>query len=559
MSFERSGAPASQSWTYGQVASLPLSEAIEEHLLIALRRLTETLDVQGVCEAVLGGVESVFGASSSWIMLHNPTTGTLRTALFRGRGADVYAGVEIPADSGVTGQVFTRGEIQFVGDVSRDARWFDPARVRASGLGSVFLMPLIAGQRHIGVLGVDSPQFRVDRPPRSLEIKRLEIFAAQAAIGLMNARLYSASQQDRSRLRALLNQRRALQQEVLTLRDEVRTAYSFGQIVGDSEVMRDVLTEVERVAGSDITVLLHGETGTGKELLARALHEQSDRARRPFIPVNCAALPENLVESEMFGYERGAFTGAHMRKPGRFELADRGTLFLDEVGDLPLNAQAKLLRVLQDGEVFRVGSTRSVKVDVRLIAATNHDLARAVKRGTFREDLFYRLSVFPIRIPPLCERSGDIPALANHLALQCARRIGKRVTAITQAALDALMSYRWPGNVRELQNVIERAVILTVPPAITANAIRLDLAPLDSNPVDEQVAELDPRASNNGTPGIPVTLAEAERQAIIEALRRTEGRISGGGGAAALLGMKPTTLHAKMKKLGVRRGDALRS
>jgi formate hydrogenlyase transcriptional activator len=558
MSGEISGAPISQSWRYGQVAALPLSEGIEEPLLMALRRLTETLDVQGVCEAVLGGVENVFGASSSWIMLHNPATDTLRTALFRGRGAHVYDSVEIPADRGVTGAVFSSGDIRFIADVTREQRWFDPERVCASGLRTVILLPLMVGSRRIGVLGADSPHFGVDRAPSAVEVKRLEIFAAQAAIGLMNARLYQTSQQDRNRLRAVLNERKSLQREVLTLRDEVRTAFSSGQIVCESELMRSVLTDVQRVAASDVTVLFLGETGTGKELLARALHERSERAPRPFVPVNCAALPENLVESEMFGYERGAFTGAHIRKPGRFELADRGTLFLDEIGDLPLNAQAKLLRVLQDGEVHRIGSTKGVKVDIRIVAATNHDLAAAVTEGKFREDLFYRLSVFPIRIPPLRERLEDIPALANHLALQCARRMGKRITGIGPGVLEVLTSYDWPGNVRELQNVIERSVILAVPPLITSDAIRLESMPLRSTHADRPVTEPASAASDGSPRATPRTLADAERQAIIDALRRAEGRISGRTGAAALLGLKPTTLHAKMKKLRVRRGDALR-
>ena len=564
MSAQIRGVPISQSWSYSDVAAQTLSDGVEEHLLMALRRMTETLDVQGVCEAVLGGIENVFGASSSWIMLHNPATDTLRTALFRGRGADVYDSLEIPANRGVPGAVFSSGDIEFIADVTLEDRWFDPERVRASGLRTVILLPLIVGSRRIGVLGADSPHFGVDRPPTGVDVKRFEIFAAQAAIGLMNARLYHSTQQDRNRLRALLNERKTLQQEVLTLRDEVRTAYSLGRIVGDSHVMRAVLTDVERVAASDVTVLFLGETGTGKELLARALHERSERARRPFVPVNCAALPENLVESEMFGYERGAFTGAHIRKPGRFELADRGTLFLDEIGDLPLNAQAKLLRVLQDGEVYRIGSTKAVKVDIRLVAATNHDLATAVKEGKFREDLFYRLSVFPIRIPPLRERIEDIPALANHLTLQCARRMGKRITGIGPGVLEVLTSYEWPGNVRELQNVIERSVILAVPPLITSDAIRLESMPLLSAHGDNIVAasvvkELETHASDGSTHTVAVTLADAERQAIIDALRRAEGRISGHAGAAALLGLKPTTLHAKMKKLRVRRGDALRA
>jgi formate hydrogenlyase transcriptional activator len=344
---------------------------------------------------------------------------------------------------------------------------------------------------------------------------------------------------------------------VLELRDEVRHAYSFGPIVGESAAIRRVLAELEQVAASDVTVLLLGETGTGKELLARALHERSRRAARAFVPVNCAALPENLVESELFGHERGAFTGAHTRKPGRFELAHRGTLFLDEIGDLPTNAQAKLLRVLQDGEVHRVGSTQPITVDVRVVAATNQDLAAKVSERAFRDDLFYRLSVFPIRVPPLRERPEDIPLLARHLALQCAKRIGKRVTGIADDAVDMLTSYSWPGNVRELQNVIERAVILAVDGIVTTEAIRLEGS---SSPaaVVARTAPPDPVRPASSDSATPHTFADAERVAIIEALRTAEGRVSGPRGAAAVLGLKPTTLHAKMKKLGVRRGDALK-
>ncbi|MEO7270901.1 MAG: sigma 54-interacting transcriptional regulator [Vicinamibacterales bacterium] len=541
---------------YRDVASLPLPASIEDHFLAALRALTATLDVQGVCDAVLRGVETAFGASSSWAMLHDPTTNLLRTALFMGRGADVYRAVEIPASCGVTGLAFTRAEIQFVADAAKENRWFDPGRVRTSGLRSVLIVPLVAAETCIGVLGLDAPQFGPGRPPTALDIKRLEVFAAQAAVGLVNARLFESSQQDRARMRALLQERRTLRREVIELRDEVRHAYSFGPIVGESAGLQTVLKELEQVATSNVTVLLLGETGTGKELLARALHERSSRAQSPFVPVNCAALPENLVESELFGHERGAFTGAHSRKAGRFELAHRGTLFLDEIGDLPLNAQAKLLRILQDRELHRVGSTQAVKLDIRLVAATNRDLAACVTDGTFREDLFYRLSVFPLRIPPLRERPGDIPLLARHLTVQCAKRLNRRVTGLTEGATAALNSYDWPGNVRELQNVIERAVILAVDGVVSIDTIRLDHVPRRSTTVSEApVASSGPQRSERRPGG---TLADAERTAIMYAIRRCEGRVSGSEGAAALLGLKPTTLHAKMKKLGVTRGEALR-
>ncbi len=550
----------SHCWIYDEVASLPLPSVVEEQMLVALRRVTATLDVQAVCEAVLDGVERVFGATSSWVMLHEPASHTLRTVLFRGRGADVYGDLQIPVESGIVGLAFRRGEIHFIPDASQEDRWFNPDRVRASGLRSVLIFPLMAGARRMGVLGLDSPQFGPGCRPTAIDVKRLEVFAAQAAIGVLNARLHQANRQERAKMRALLRRHRLLRREVVDLRGEVRSAYSFGPIVGKSEAIRQVLLELEQVAASDVTVLLLGETGTGKELLARAVHERSSRAARPFVPVNCAALPENLVESEMFGYERGAFTGANMRKPGRFELAHRGTLFLDEIGDLPLHAQAKLLRVLQDREVFRVGSTQGVKVDIRLVAATNQDLPARVAERAFRDDLFYRLSVFPIRVPPLRERPEDIPLIARHLALECAKRIGRRVTAMSDEVLDALASYSWPGNVRELQNVVERAVILAASGVITPEMIRLDRLPAALAPA----ASSEPPPRGNGDAAQPTrssatTFAEAERQAILHALRRAEGRVSGPGGAAALLGLKPTTLHAKMKRLGVSRGDALHS
>ena len=546
------GEAVTSSWPCAAISELS-DDSLEYHLLAAVRRLTATLDVRGVCEAVLAGVEKVFGATSSWVMLHDPDAHVLQTVVFRGRGADVYADVELPSDCGIAGLVFTRGEIQFVPDASVDQRWFNPERVRASGLRAVIMVPLVAESETIGVLGIDSPRFGPGTPPTPLDLKRLEVFAAQTAVGLVNARTYEASQQDRARLRALLRERRALRQEVVDLRDEVRHASALDPIIGDSHELRQVLADVAQVAAADVTVLLLGETGVGKELIARALHERSSRSNRPFVPVNCAALPETLVESEMFGHERGAFTGAVGRKAGRFEVAHRGMLFLDEIGDLPLGAQAKLLRALQDGEVYRVGATQPLKVDVRVVAATHQDLSARVNEGAFRDDLYYRLSVFPIRIPPLRERSEDIRLLAQQFAVQCASRLGRRVTAIAEEALDALVSYSWPGNVRELKNVIERAVILCSNGVVTLDTIRLE--PLHPSTAAD-VAVVQEPVTGPPSPELE-TLAEAERRAIIAALRRAEGRISGPRGAAAYLRLKPTTLHAKMKRLNVRRGHAL--
>jgi formate hydrogenlyase transcriptional activator len=310
-----------------------------------------------------------------------------------------------------------------------------------------------------------------------------------------------------------------------------------------------VLSQVDLVAPADSTVLLVGETGTGKELIARAIHDASRRRNNPFVAVNCAALPESLVESELFGYERGAFTGALSRKPGKFEVADRGTIFLDEISDLPAQAQAKLLRVLQEREVQRVGATKPVFVNIRLIAATNRDLESCMTSGGFRADLFYRLSVFPIRLPPLRERPEDISLLVAHFLRRFADQQHKPVPRLSRGAMEQLLAFHWPGNVRELQNVIERAVILARDAEITSELITL------------------PKNANHSQPGMPdanhqrvvadvVPFLDVERRAILRALEATGWRISGRQGAADLLGLKPTTLHAKMKKLGINRPAA---
>lgn len=511
-------------------------QSVEEAFISAARALTSHLDIDGVCEAVLQAVEVVFGATSCWILLHDQSTNMLRTRTFRGAGAAAYRDLSLPPDVGVLGLAFTSRQVVFVPNVLEEDRWFDVARVHGSGLRSVFMVPLIHKGKAIGVVGLDSPHFGADHPPTPADIARLEALAAQIAIAITNAQLYEASEQDRQRLRALLHERRRLRGHVSQLKEEIREAYSFGEIVGDDTALAAVLRQAELVAPADTTVLLLGETGTGKELLARLIHERSGRAARLFVPVNCAALPESLVESELFGHEKGAFTGAIARKPGKFETAHTGTLFLDEIGDLPTDAQAKLLRVLQDSEVQRVGSTQPIRVDVRLIAATNQDLETAIADKRFRPDLFYRLSVFPIRIPALRERVLDIPPLVRHYVARFARKLGKPTMEVTPAALERLVAYSWPGNIRELQNLIERALILTSGTTIEAETLALPDRPVACAPIAD---------------GGILSLANAEREAILSALAATGWRISGRGGGAELLGVKPTTLHAKMKKLGI--------
>ena len=329
-----------------------------------------------------------------------------------------------------------------------------------------------------------------------------------------------------------------LTKEKAYLEEEVRTEHEFGDIVGESALLREVLKKVETVASTDSTVLVCGETGTGKELIARAVHELSSRRDRTFVKLNCAAIPMGLLESELFGHEKGAFTGAISQKIGRFELAHEGTLFLDEVGDIPPELQPKLLRVLQEQEFERLGSTRTIRVDVRLVAATNRDLGKMVASGQFRNDLYYRLNVFPIVLPPLRERRDDIPRLVRHFTQRFARRMGRRIENISSETMDALTRYAWPGNVRELQNVIERAVILS-----QGTSLQVPLGDLQS-PSQETEAS-----------SPTVTLADAEREHILTVLQETGWVIGGPKGAANRLGMKRSTLQWKMKRLGISKAE----
>jgi formate hydrogenlyase transcriptional activator len=312
----------------------------------------------------------------------------------------------------------------------------------------------------------------------------------------------------------------------------------FEQLIGKSHSLEAVLEQVERVAPTDSTVLIQGETGTGKELIARAIHNVSSRCGRPFIKLNCAAIPYALLESELFGHERGAFTGAIAQKLGRFEMADKGTLFLDEVGDIPLALQPKLLRVLQEQEFERLGGTRTHHADVRLVAATNRDLEGMVKRNEFRIDLYYRLNVFPISLPPLRGRREDIPALVTHFVDIYGRRMGKQIDNIPPEAMSALSSYQWPGNIRELQNFIERSVILSTGPVL-----RPPLADLKRSSATESLGA--------------ITLEEAERDHILKTLVHTRWVVAGPNGAAARLGMKRSTLYFRMQKLGIARSNSM--
>lgn len=338
----------------------------------------------------------------------------------------------------------------------------------------------------------------------------------------------------RGALEEIKELRERLEEENNYLQQEIKLSYNSGEIISQNKAMRKVLREVEQVAPTQATVLIQGESGTGKELIARDLHQLSPRSERPMIKVNCAALPTYLIESELFGHEKGAFTGAMNRKKGRFELADKGTIFLDEIGEMPIELQAKLLRVLQEGEFERLGGTDTLHVDVRVIAATNRDLEKEVGKGTFREDLFYRINVFPVSCPPLRDRKEDIPLLVQHFCKKMEPKIGKKITHIAQKVLDRLGAYHFPGNIRELENIIERAVIL-------------------SRDGKLQIGDWIPRKKTHDIEEEVPTLDEVNRDHIIKVLKLTHWRVSGDEGAAKMLGLKPTTLESRMKKMNIRR------
>ncbi|MBM4126275.1 MAG: GAF domain-containing protein [Nitrospira sp.] len=398
------------------------------------------------------------------------------------------------------------------------------AYIESVGILSCILCPLIVRGTPYGFLAIGSRR-------RNAFSDRDLGFSEQIGFHLSQAMTNLTAYEE---IRTLKEQ---LEQENVYLRDEINATVDFKTLVGESAALQKTLKLVEQVAPTDSTVLITGETGTGKELLAQAIHRLSPRKEKPLITLNCAALPPTLIESELFGHEKGAFTNATARKIGRFEVADGGTIFLDEVGELPIDLQAKFLRVLEAQELQRVGGTQTIRVNVRVLAATNVDVEQAVKNGRFRSDLFYRLNVFPVRVPPLRERRDDIPSLARHFVKKYSERHRRPITRIGSGTLKALTSYDWPGNVRELEHVIERAVIVSRGPVLVIDEL--------TQPDEGMIKDTAPR-----------TLADAERVHIVETLRQTKGVLAGKHGAAARLGMKRSTLQHRMKKLGIRQASA---
>jgi formate hydrogenlyase transcriptional activator len=480
-------------------------------LLDVNNAIASSLELGDLLRAISVSLRPVMQSDCVSVSLPDGESGRLKV-----NAVDLAAGEETPPeDNWIT-----------LDDDSPAARAFRSGEAVAvsDGAQSACHIPLLGRNRTLGLLSLTRPA-----PPFTAhDVQFLGLIANQVAIAVENALAY----------REIAGLKDRLAQEKVYLENEIRSEFNFEEIVGRSPALRSLLQEIETVAPTDSTVLIYGETGTGKELIARAIHNISRRNRNNFVKLNCAAIPTGLLESEMFGHEKGAFTGAVAQRIGRFELADRGTVFLDEIGEIPLELQPKLLRVLQEREFERLGSSRTLRTDARLIAATNRDLGAMVEEQKFRADLFYRLNVFPVRVPALRERPDDIPLLVRHFVEQFARRMGKAVDTIPTEAMNVLVRYHWPGNIRELQNLMERAVILSNGPVL-----KVPLADLHVQPAAPAARKIE-------------TIEEVERRHILEALDSTDWVVSGPKGAAAALGLKRSTLQARMEKLGIRRARA---
>src|SRR6266540_1479376 len=492
---ERNGRELSAGQQYRTL--LAVSEAIVSHR-----------DLQALFHELAGRLQQVVRFDYLVLTLHDAASDTIRLHVLESAEPLTAQPAPVhPVEGEPGGLVLQTQKPLIVSTQAEAARW-PPflERVKPFGVRSFCFLPLTTAWRLLCVLVFGCNQAGTYD---TADVDFLQLVANQVAVAVENALAFDCIEKLKKKLET----------EKVYLEEEIRTEHNFDEIVGESAALRRVLKEVETVAPTDSTVLIRGETGTGKELIARALHHLSPRRDRTFVKINCAAIPTGLLESELFGHEKGAFTGAITQKVGRFELAHQGTLFLDEVGDIPPELQPKLLRVLQEQEFERLGSTRTVRVDVRLVAATNRDLAHMAANGQFRNDLYYRLNVFPVVLPPLRERREDIPRLVRHFAQKVARRMGRRIETIPAEAMDALVQYPWPGNIRELEHVIERAVILSPGPTL-----HLNLGDLKAAAAQAEVPA-----------GATVTLADAERDHILGVLHETSWVLGGPNGAAARL------------------------
>jgi len=517
------------------------SEQRQHSLLEINNAIITNLTRDALFASAYVAIRRVVSFDRAAFLLYQPESNNLKLLSMEGEDDSEFfrVGKEYDLDeSRISAWVLEHQAVARRGDLKREQQSANEKRLVADeNIQSYCVVPLVSMGQSIGTFAVWSEtQNRYSESDAEL----LREVANQVALAIANMKSYEEIASLKARL----------EKENVYLQEEIRTEHNFEEIIGDSPSLRALLRRVDQVAPTDSTVLIYGETGTGKELIARAIHDRSNRKNRPLVKVNCSAISAGLVESELFGHVKGAFTGAFERRIGRFELADGGTIFLDEVGELPLDTQVKLLRVLQEREFEPVGSNRSVRVDVRIICATNRNLEASIKAGTFRSDLYYRLNVFPLEVPPLRERRLDVEQLAKFFISRYARNLGKKITGISDSATQKLLSYSWPGNIRELQNVIERALILSNGPILD---LETELTTVSSSPVSsEQPLEVPPVLLDADQSPMK-TLNEVEREHILAVLQQTHGVIDGSNGAAKTLGMHPNTLRHRMEKLGIKR------
>jgi len=526
--------------------ALRKSEQLKRSLLDINNAIITNLTEDALLRSISEAVRPFIHFDRCAITLYTQETDTFRFLAVEGALQSDYfqTGLEVSRSETSAGWVFDHQQ-PLRRNLEEEQQFANERRLRAEGLRWLCAVPLILRGRSIGTLSVVS---REKDPYSEEDAQFLQEVAIQVALAIENMKFYEEIATLKARL----------ERENVYLREEIRTEHNFEEIVGNSPALLAVLRAVEQVAPTDSTVLIHGETGTGKELIARAIHNRSARKDRALVSVNCSAISAGLVESELFGHLKGAFTGAIERRIGRFELANGGTIFLDEIGELPLETQVKLLRVLQEQEFEPVGSSRTQRVDVRVVAATNRNLQEMVEAGRFRSDLFYRLNVFPLQLPPLRERRSDIPQLVALCVARFAKRFGKKVEGVSQETMARLMSYPWSGNIRELQNVLERAVILSAGPTLRLDK---DLVPMVVSGGSLETAEVPAEEAEpaGALPSRLPTLEEVERSHIQAALQQADGVVDGPKGAARILNLHPNTLRHRMSKLGIKRSAHRRS
>jgi formate hydrogenlyase transcriptional activator len=534
--------PPSRDHRQGTPASAGDGERYRS-LLEITNALIANLTQEGLFHAIAQALRRVVPFDRTAIFLHEPQRDVLRLFILESSLPTTYfvVGLEMPANDSHVGRVFREQKLLLRRDLAAERQYPAEDRAHADGVRSYVIVPLVVHGRSIGVLAVASVN---PNQYSEADAAFFQEVANQVALAVENMKAYEEIAALKARL----------ERESVYLQEEIHREHNFDEMVGNSPPLLALLRQVEQVASTDSTVLISGETGTGKELVARAIHARSGRRNRPLVKVNCSAISAGLVESELFGHVKGAFTGAIERRIGRFELADGGTIFLDEVGELPPETQVKLLRVLQEREFEPVGSSRSQRVNVRVIAATNRDLEEAVAGGRFRSDLFYRLNVFPLKVPPLRERREDVRLLAMFFLSHFAGKFGKRVAAVADETMERLQAYAWPGNIRELQNVIERVVILS-------DGATLEI---DRTMLPAPAAAALGASSTVALGVVPVSrslpsLEEVERSHILAALAHTAWVIEGPKGAAAILKVHPNTLRSRLEKLGIKRSSHDRS